>query len=113
MTFTSITDGLSNTLMFGEKYCRCNGQGAVWGITWVGDGWTPVFAGYNKNKWQQNPMPPKSSSCDPTTISSSHTGGMNACLADGSVKFLSSGLDPTTWWSLCTPQGNEAITTNW
>jgi len=104
---SSFPDGTSNTVLLGEKYCRCNGQGAVWGISWVGDGWTPMFAGYNQGRWQQNPSPPISSACDPTYIQSSHTGGMNACLADGSVRFLNSGMSQTTWWAACTPAGGD------
>jgi prepilin-type N-terminal cleavage/methylation domain-containing protein len=30
---------------------------------------------------------------------------MNACMADGSVRSLSSKIDPRVWWSLCTPAG--------
>jgi len=104
---SSFPDGTSNTLLAGEKYCRCNGQGAVWGISWVGDGWTPMFAGYNQGMWQQRPTPPISAACDPMYIQSSHTGGMNACLADGSVRFLSSSMSQPTWWAACTPSGGE------
>jgi len=107
----SFPDGTSNTLLLGEKYCRCNGQGAVWGISWSGDGWTPMFAGFNQGKWQQNPTPPISSNCDPTYVQSSHTGGMNAGLADGSVRFLTSGMSQPAWWAACTPAGGEVF--NW
>jgi prepilin-type N-terminal cleavage/methylation domain-containing protein/prepilin-type processing-associated H-X9-DG protein len=106
---STFQDGTSNTLLIGEKYCRCNGQGAVWGISWVGDGWTPMFAGFNQNQWQQNPSPPISGNCDPQSIQSSHTGGMNTCMADGSVRFLAKGLSQTTWWALCTPAGGDLL----
>jgi len=106
---STFVDGTSNTLLIGEKYCRCNGQGAVWGISWVGDGWTPMFAGYNQGKWQQNPAPPISGNCDPTYIQSSHAGGMNAGLADGSVRFLTTGMSQPTWWAACTPAGGETL----
>ena len=34
---------------------------------------------------------------------------MNACFADGSVQSLSSSLNGTVWWALCTPAGSEVI----
>ena len=42
--------------------------------------------------------------------SSSHTGGMNACFADGSIRFLTTSLDPNVWWAICTPNGGETNT---
>jgi prepilin-type N-terminal cleavage/methylation domain-containing protein/prepilin-type processing-associated H-X9-DG protein len=47
--------------------------------------------------------------CDFYRASSMHTGVMNALFADGSVHALSAGINPSTWWGLCTPQGGEVI----
>jgi hypothetical protein len=32
---------------------------------------------------------------------------MSAGMADGSVRSLSSDIDGTTWWALCTPNGGD------
>ncbi len=47
--------------------------------------------------------------CDFYRASSLHTGVMNALFADGSVHLLSANIQPSTWWSLCTPEGGEVI----
>jgi prepilin-type processing-associated H-X9-DG protein len=42
--------------------------------------------------------------------SSAHTSGMNAGFADGSIRFLTQGMDPNVWWAICTPAGGETNT---
>jgi len=41
--------------------------------------------------------------------SSFHTGGVNACFADGSVRFVRESISLTTWAQMGTRGGNEAI----
>jgi prepilin-type N-terminal cleavage/methylation domain-containing protein/prepilin-type processing-associated H-X9-DG protein len=38
---------------------------------------------------------------------SRHSGGVNLALADGSVRFVANGIDPTTWRALATRAGGE------
>ena len=38
---------------------------------------------------------------------------MNVGLADGSVRFLSTGMSGTTWWSAVTPAGGEVLGNDW
>jgi len=40
---------------------------------------------------------------------SAHTGGVNACMADGSVRFVRSGISQQAWSAACTIAGGEAI----
>ena len=40
---------------------------------------------------------------------SRHSGGVNVCLGDGSVRFVRDGVDITTWRSLSTRNGGEVI----
>jgi len=40
---------------------------------------------------------------------SSHSGGVNVLMADGSVKFVKDTINRMTWWSLGTKAGGEAI----
>ena len=42
--------------------------------------------------------------------SSYHSGGVNACYADGSVKFVRDTIDFTTWQNTGTRQGGEVAT---
>src|SRR5438132_589799 len=46
---------------------------------------------------------------DPDVFSSLHTGGANFLFGDGSVHFLSSGIDPNTYQYLCTIAGGELL----
>jgi prepilin-type processing-associated H-X9-DG protein len=43
------------------------------------------------------------------TSRSYHTGGVNALLMDGSVRFVSNGISTTTWRALGTRAGGEVI----
>lgn len=47
--------------------------------------------------------------CSPEVASSSHQGGMNVALADGSVRFISNLIRPQTWWDLLTVNGGETV----
>ncbi len=50
---------------------------------------------------------------DPDTFWSMHTGpGANVLFGDGSVHFLTSGIDPYTYQHLCTIAGGEVLG-NW
>ena len=40
---------------------------------------------------------------------SRHAGGVNAMMADGSVRFFKNTINLTTWWALGTKAGNEVI----
>jgi prepilin-type processing-associated H-X9-DG protein len=40
---------------------------------------------------------------------SRHSGGVNALLGDGSVRFVADGIDPTTWGALGTRAGGEVV----
>lgn len=42
------------------------------------------------------------------TPSSDHSGGVNVCMADGSVTFVSSSIDRNVWWAMGTRDGGEA-----
>ncbi len=50
-----------------------------------------------------------------TTANSYHPGGVNLCLCDGSVRFVSEGVDLLVWNSVGTRAGKESLTTsgNW
>jgi prepilin-type N-terminal cleavage/methylation domain-containing protein len=119
----SIPDGLSNTILFTEKYAQCFNSsyptgGSFWAYYVTGSGvisYHPGFAiswnGYSigpASKFQVLPRP-YNGACDPTMASSPHAGGIQILLADGSSRFLTAGVSVYTWWYLCTPAGGEVI----
>ncbi len=49
------------------------------------------------------------SSCPPT---SNHPGGVNLCMADGSVRYIKDTIGLPTWWALGTRDGGEIISSD-
>ena len=47
--------------------------------------------------------------CNPYLYNSPHTGGMNVTLGDGSVRFLSPNISPTTWGNAINPRDGLAM----
>jgi prepilin-type processing-associated H-X9-DG protein len=97
---------------------RSNGNGGYWVAAYP---WHTVV-----NEYQHN-GPPNSVECqNPTDYfgtwltyvgptgsaapNSNHPGGVNLCLADGSVRFVKDTVTLQTWWALGTRAGGEVIT---
>jgi len=113
----TFQDGTSNTIGVAERYAKCNGQGTLWAHGEWNPGWEPRF-----NTWlnrgpsslfQVQPNPANTSVCDYYRPSSPHSGGMNALLCDGSVRFLAQSLSANTWWAACTPNGGDSLGADW
>jgi len=43
------------------------------------------------------------------SATSNHSGGVNTCFADGSVRFIKDTVSPPTWWALGTKAGGEVL----
>jgi prepilin-type processing-associated H-X9-DG protein len=43
------------------------------------------------------------------TASSNHSGGVNLCMMDGSVKFIKNSINQTVWWAIATRDQGEVI----
>ncbi len=90
-----IRDGLSNTLLVGEKR---DSQG--WGV-----------GGYAGSEFDVGPTPLPVDSPDTRMILSGsyHPGLVNFALADGSVKLIRDTIDRKTWYALITRDGREVV----
>jgi len=51
--------------------------------------------------------------CDPRVAQSPHASGMLVGLGDGSVRMVNSNISEWTYWAAVTPNGNEALYTDW
>jgi prepilin-type N-terminal cleavage/methylation domain-containing protein/prepilin-type processing-associated H-X9-DG protein len=105
----SIPDGTSQTILFAEKFAVCNNAAVQGGSLWS---WPPAFMDATNNYaavvgfspgspgfanfgfFQRQPVP---GACDPYLAQSAHTGGINVCLADGSVRCVTANVTPATW----------------
>jgi prepilin-type N-terminal cleavage/methylation domain-containing protein len=130
----NFTDGTSNTVLFTEKYARCEyppgsktGGGTMWSHHGVNSGqsWWPVveapdYTKYNAQCYGLTPGAlfqvrpnPYIGGCDWTRASTGHSGGIQVGLADGSVRNVSQGISYTTWWFVFTPSGGETLGSDW
>ena len=119
----SFPDGTSNTILLTEKYAQCFNNnypagGTYWAYYFTGAGLQPYHPGFtiSWNGYSYGPASkflvqprPYNGGCDPTMASSPHVGGIQAAMADGSLRFLSADITPYTWWYLCTPAGGEVL----
>jgi prepilin-type N-terminal cleavage/methylation domain-containing protein/prepilin-type processing-associated H-X9-DG protein len=127
---TDITDGTSNTLLAAEVN---QGQGQDFrGLTWWAEGSgftvyrTPnsplpdyiangsgapgcVSTAQNSLNAPCMPIPGGSPNFNAFAARSRHTGGVNAVLCDGSVRFFSNGITWQVWQALGTSQGSEVV----
>jgi prepilin-type N-terminal cleavage/methylation domain-containing protein len=130
----SFQDGTSNTILFTEKYARCEhppgsntGGGTMWAHTGVNSGqsWWPVvmapgFVKYNPtccnlgtgSLFQVKPLP-YLVNCDWTRGATGHTGGIQTGLADGSVRNVSQSVSYSAWFFAFTPAGGEVTPSDW
>jgi prepilin-type N-terminal cleavage/methylation domain-containing protein len=134
-------DGTSNTILWTEKYARCGpptsanpgddgftgssqwaDRFAVYSGAWIGfypnpnnanpPSQVPINYGAN-GYFQANPNPWNTTACISTVASTSHPGGIQACLADGSVRTCARGMSPTTWWKAIVPDDGTVLGADW
>jgi prepilin-type N-terminal cleavage/methylation domain-containing protein/prepilin-type processing-associated H-X9-DG protein len=95
-----------------------------------GTSWQMAYPAYCNYNFYNHVGPPNSRQCsaaarairgdntwgldvwgtDPPT--SSHPGGVNVCMADGSVRFIKDSVNQMTWWALGTRDGGEVVSSD-
>jgi len=137
-SFRRITDGLSNTIAFGEHYgYNCGGTQFNWGISdkfpfpnndpgqigvlrpaSFGDvDFGDVYAITSGNPpASKGSVPgltfqaaPKLSECDPRLAQTPHSSGMLTAWGDGSVRPISPAISAPSFWAALTPAGGEVL----
>jgi prepilin-type N-terminal cleavage/methylation domain-containing protein len=115
----SFQDGLSNTILFTEKYGQCGAtnDGSLWYRNNFTSSYGPYFnvrLGGPTYSFQVRPTPyDNPSTCEYRLPSTAHTGGIMVLLGDGSTRMVSEGTSTTTWWAACTPSGGDMLGTDW
>jgi hypothetical protein len=121
----AVPDGTSNTIAMTEKWSGCNSGG----LTWVHPGgnqyyyatdWGQSFANPTTNLGSNNytkppqtqPSPFDSSNCDRTRPQTSH-GAAQTLMLDGSVRGVTAGVTPGTWWLAVQPADGQPMPGDW
>ncbi len=99
--FRDVTDGLSNTIMGGER------SGQLGGSIWHGN--IPEAAESQARIVGVADHAPNSPSGHFEDFRSYHTGGANFMRADGSVQWLPATIDENVYRAMATRSGGEAI----
>ena len=131
VTLATVTDGLSNTVFFAEKYGTCgisNGDvnaSTTFGSLWADANsvWRPGFnlgvskAGGGLANYPAALMfqvqPQYLFTCDFQRAQAGHAQGMNVGLGDGSVRFVRGSLNPTTWARVNDPRDGQTVPGDW
>ncbi|HEX3600220.1 MAG TPA: DUF1559 domain-containing protein [Lacipirellulaceae bacterium] len=132
--FKQITDGLSKTIAFAEKYAVCPTP-ALWtnGRThWLGARATEfdnVFAWnthsysdsvkrtFGKMDWDDTSeipqIAPDPNECNRFLTQTAHPGAMNALMLDGSVQAVAGDIDRLSWWHYVLPRDGIDVPPNY
>jgi prepilin-type N-terminal cleavage/methylation domain-containing protein len=113
----SIPDGTSNTIMYTEKLTMCT-LGSHWAQNYWPD-WGPLIVSPDFGdpsgvaamfiyKPVGNPA-----NCNQQIASTQHTGGIQCGMSDGSVRSVSPGINPLTWWAAMTPNAGDILGNDW
>jgi prepilin-type N-terminal cleavage/methylation domain-containing protein/prepilin-type processing-associated H-X9-DG protein len=140
VSIAQVTDGTSNTFIVGEDAGGPSWYGGTLLISATGSGpnkeggWCDPNAGFSVDGSVANcsptfvgPVPNANDPCVPGPTPNScplnctndseffgfHTGGCNACMADGSVRFLSQQMSLCTLAAAVTRQGGEVLGSDW
>jgi type II secretory pathway pseudopilin PulG len=133
-----VTDGRSSTMLFSERYARCNGRETRFGLnhgicydsskppkqvpcgcdyisrasTFVDSFYCDVckkVGGGFVTPEIAFQVRPLPTQCDPRLMQSIFSSGLTVACADGSVHVLTQRIDPTIFWALTTPNGGEVV----
>ena len=112
-TMTDVSDGLSNTVLAGDKQCHPTVLGTSGGDNepWQNSGWDQDHVRFGEAVPEPDSSHPTSQSATFWSVrfGSSHSGGFNAAMGDGSVRFMRYGIDPANWMRLCLISDGEVI----
>jgi len=111
----SVRDGLSNTLMVGEKQTNPNYLGRSGGDNepWVNSGWDQDQLRFGNLTY--TPAPDSAHPAEPPTywsnrFGSSHPTIFDGVLGDGSVRAFSFTIEPETLRRICVRNDNQPVT---
>jgi prepilin-type N-terminal cleavage/methylation domain-containing protein len=125
-TIEKITDGASNTLMFGERYAQCSSGGSLWAYRHIDPAATgPAYPGWSHmsffpTNWASNnqstpytTVPPQSvptvANCSPYNLQAFSQSGCQVSMCDGSVRTVKPSVSSAVWFAVCWPDDGQTI----
>jgi prepilin-type N-terminal cleavage/methylation domain-containing protein len=113
LRLADIPDGLSNTMVVGEKFVNADSTCCYDNESWAGpgiDGDIMRGAPAVGSSWMAPQQDRRfASASDDYHFGSAHVGGMNAALGDGSVRFVKYSIDPTQFMRLCHRMDGQTV----
>lgn len=103
---SKVTDGTSNTFMVGEDLPLYNKHSAAY---YSNGDWCSCNIPLNYGLTEPDPEAFAEAWWDAQGFRSRHPGGANFCRVDGSVTFVSEGVDNTLYRTSCTRDGGEVV----
>ena len=111
--FTDVSDGLSNTILVGEKQCHLSVLGSSGGDNepWQNSGWDQDHVRFGEAVPEPDDKHPNSTAANFWSVrfGGSHSGGFTAVMGDGSVRFVRYGIDAANWQRVCLINDGEVI----
>jgi prepilin-type N-terminal cleavage/methylation domain-containing protein len=91
---SQVIDGLSTTMMYGEKWLQTGTYDT--GTDWDDRGWTDGYDWDIVRSTASPPRPddPNADGIDPYMMGGVHPGGFNSCFGDGAVHYITWDVDP-------------------
>ncbi|HZY89511.1 MAG TPA: DUF1559 domain-containing protein [Gemmataceae bacterium] len=113
----TFIDGTSNTIIFGESYVDCQGNGKIW----TESNWGQGSANFQDGWYAQIvnglvPLPqfqPSPAACNPAQTQAHSTATYLVGLGDGSVRGVSSGISQQTWTYAWLPNDGVPLGSDW
>jgi prepilin-type N-terminal cleavage/methylation domain-containing protein len=122
----TITDGASNTVLFGERYAQCSSGGSLWAYRNTDPAPTgPSYPGWARMSffpanWTSNnqstpftSVPPQNmpsvANCSPYNLQSFSEAGCQVAMCDGSVRNVTTSISSTVWFAAIWPDDGQVL----
>ncbi len=117
LTMSGVTDGLSNTIMVGEKQCHQTVLGTSGGDneSWNNSGWDQDHVRFGVEVPEPDSKHPDAGQATFWSVKfgGPHPGVFVAAMGDGSVRTIRYGIDAANWMRICLVNDGEVISTDY